>query len=406
MVNYLRTELKKIWQTEKRLQMSSKKKILYICDVPEWAGSTLSLRELISSVRDVITPIVIVPQKNEVYDYFISLGVECHQFRYFLVYFGAAHRFSVRYCLKYLLQIIKIFINILVAFKVAIKFKKEDITIVHTNTSAIDIGFLISRLLHAKHIWHIREMLNMFNDARFTLFSYRCLKWKIGHSDVIVFISNAVKQHWAIHGSAQQVVMGDAVRSKYDVCYEPLKESFYISGAACLCDFKGMDYIVENFCKNKKSIRGEKLVLFGKCTDSYRQKLLSISEKYNQSEQIVFIGAVQQEELKYYLSHALAFLQCSKIEGLGRTTIEAMFYGCPVIARDNGGSLDFVINDVTGLLFHTENDFMNKLNEVVEKDMSQIIQNAQRLVCERYNLEEYGERIMSVYNQVMFVYRG
>ncbi len=52
------------------------------------------------------------------------------------------------------------------------------------------------------------------------------------------------------------------------------------------------------------------------------------------------------------MSRAIAFLMCSENEGLGRVSIEAMFYGCLVIGRNSGGTKDFVFDGKTGLLFN------------------------------------------------------
>ena len=101
------------------------------------------------------------------------------------------------------------------------------------------------------------------------------------------------------------------------------------------------------------------------------------------------------------MANATAFLQCSLIEGLGRTVIEAMFYGCPVIARNNGGTVDFVSDGKNGFLFDTEEDCIEKIKYVVSNDVSSIIHKAQETAKEGFAIEDYGMKLEKIYNAVL-----
>lgn len=65
---------------------------------------------------------------------------------------------------------------------------------------------------------------------------------------------------------------------------------------------------------------------------------------------IKFLPLMDKTALKYYLSHAKAFLFPS-LEPFGIAPVEAMAAGCPVIAFAEGGSLDYIQPRQNGLLF-------------------------------------------------------
>lgn len=69
-------------------------------------------------------------------------------------------------------------------------------------------------------------------------------------------------------------------------------------------------------------------------------------------------------------------------EGLGRVTIEAMFYGCLVVARHTGGTLEFLKNGYNGLYFDNDEQLSKILINVSNKTPIEIISNAQK-ICNR-----------------------
>ena len=101
------------------------------------------------------------------------------------------------------------------------------------------------------------------------------------------------------------------------------------------------------------------------------------------------------------MSGATAFLMCSENEGLGRVTVEAMFYGCPVIARNTGGTLDFIEDKVTGLLFSDLGSCVEAMKIVAGGDTTDMVGRAQRFAVGHFSEENYGSALMDVYKRVL-----
>ena len=123
------------------------------------------------------------------------------------------------------------------------------------------------------------------------------------------------------------------------------------------------------------------------------------AQKYDCVDSIVFSPC--QKDVKPYFSNAKAFIMASTNEGLGRVTAEAMFYGCPVIAKDSGGTKDFIEDKKTGYLFQTEDDCAELMQMVCRYPQDSLILRAQDFVKRNLSMEVYGPRIMEVYNSVM-----
>lgn len=126
------------------------------------------------------------------------------------------------------------------------------------------------------------------------------------------------------------------------------------------------------------------------------KNIKDIIKEYNCEDSIVFLG--RTNEVKKYMSKATAFMMTSLNEGLGRTTVEAMFYGCPVVARNSGGTVEFVRNNENGLLFNNIEECVADMKRTASEDMSEISHNAQTFAAEHFSEENYGNKIYQIYN--------
>ena len=100
------------------------------------------------------------------------------------------------------------------------------------------------------------------------------------------------------------------------------------------------------------------------------------------------------------MEKATAFLMTSVNEGLGRVTIEAMFYGCLVVARHTGGTLEFLKNGYNGLYFDNDEQLSKILIKVSNKTPIEIINNALKFAIENFSEERYGVRIKRLYSSL------
>ena len=372
--------------------------VVFVTDISDWGGSTLSLKDMLPSMKDYIDPIVLVYSKGDVYDYMVSQNIEVYvvpyEFDYFII-----NKCRYKRPLQHVYRLLKHQLLIEKGLRAVLPILiNREIDIVHSNTSAIDFGYYLSRKLHAKHVWHVREMLPLFNNARI-IGGLRSLKKQMEDSDKLIFISKACRDFWDIScDENKKTVIGDAVRSKADTIYCKEKKKFILFCSQGLTAYKGTDVAIRTFGKSSLPSKGYRLKMIGLCDPDYKNELTQIAREFDIERNIDYLGRRDSNEIRCYMRDAAAFIQPSKMEGLGRTTIEAMFYGCPVVARNCGGTLDFVENDKTGYLWNTEEECSSLLEKVSIEDNEDLILKAQKYVVEKYSIEGYAPQILEVYN--------
>ena len=378
-----------------------KKSVVYVTDIPHWAGSTLSLKDMLLSLREYFNPIVLVYAKGEVYEYMVSQGIEVYVVPYDYNYLLARDNVVIKF-LHHVARSLRHWLLLKKGLRIALPIlRSRDISLVHSNTSAVDFGYHLSRKLHAKHVWHVREMLPLFNKARI-IGGLEHLKRQMSRSNKLIFISKACRDYWNINCEENKIcVVGDAIRSKTDTVYVKEKKKYILFCSQRLTAFKGADVAIRAFGNGLLPSKGYRLKLIGTCDSSYKIELDRIAQELKIEGIIDFLGRMESSEVRGYMQDAAALIQSSKMEGLGRVAIEAMFYGCPVVARNCGGTLDFVEDGKTGYLWNTEEECAALLDKVSMGENEDIILKAQRLVAEKYSIEGYASQMMEVYNTLL-----
>ena len=156
---------------------------------------------------------------------------------------------------------------------------------------------------------------------------------------------------------------------------------------------------IDAFGKSGLWKEGIRLLYVGNCFEETAAEIRDVAKAYGCEDAVVFSHS--QEDVKPFFFHAKAFIMASTHEGLGRVTAEAMFYGCPVIAKDSGGTVDLVKDGVTGYLFQTSDECAALLRQVCHTTPESMIRHAQRFVVDNMSVEAYGPRVMEVYRAVL-----
>lgn len=371
--------------------------VLYVCHAPNTlGGAVLSLVNLIDSVRNFVYPIVLVGAKGAVYDFLKQRGItcivipfkdniaKCNSFVEIVKYIPKLyyHKYINNKCLK----------------KISLIPELESVRIVHSNSSVITVGADIAKKLSCKHVWHLRE----FQDIDFCikpLEGWKNLKRQILNADAVIAITKAVYSHFELDNNRNSYCIWDAVRSQNEALYDLNKEKYFLFCAADLCKAKGTGFAIKAFGESKLALQGYKLLLVGNTVKSDLDELKQIEKFYGIEQAVEYLG--YSKDIKSYMAKATAFLMCSLNEGLGRVTVEAMFYGCPVIARSSGGTLELITNGVNGFFFSTIEECALLMNKVVSENVNDVILNAQQYAIQHFSEEVYGQEIMNVYYRVL-----
>lgn len=113
-------------------------------------------------------------------------------------------------------------------------------------------------------------------------------------------------------------------------------------------------------------------------TPNYTEELNIIIEKNKLHDRVKMVGHCRDMAAAYLLSDIVVSASSSEPEAFGRVSIEAMAMGKPILATAHGGSLETVVDDVTGWLVEPA-DF---------QAMARALEKA--LTLDKAVLEEYG----------------
>lgn len=372
--------------------------VVYVCIDPTLGGSSKSLFDMIQSVKEQVCPVVLFPQDGEAFDFFMNHGIECYIHPFVFLHKFKQNRFADVWRRPWRwYPIKKRRIDIGCALYLKLKLMGRRVDIVHSNTSPNDVGVYLARFFRAKHVWHVRECLD--DHAQFQMYGGReRLIRKINNADARIAISSYVRNHWEMV-ERNTYLIHDAICSKDDsVCLFP-KEKYVIFVSYNLTEAKGSRVAIKAFGLSKLVNEGYRMVLMGNCKADYQTSLMATAEEFQCGSGIVFLPC--QSNVKPFFEKASAMIMASKYEGLGRVTVEAMFYGCPVIAHASGGTLDVVQDRKTGYLFNDIEDCARLLRHVCLTNQEEVALHAQEYAVDNFSMDTYGARILNVYHSLL-----
>lgn len=140
---------------------------------------------------------------------------------------------------------------------------------------------------------------------------------------------------------------------------EENKEEFYLT-ACRLVPYKKTKLIVEAF----NEMKDKNLLVIGDGEDYESIKKIA-------KENITLLGYQEFEEMIKYMQKAKAFVYAA-IEDFGIVPIEAMSCGTPVIALDDGGTAETVVDGLTGVHFkkQTKEDIIDAVRRFENMDFN------------------------------------
>lgn len=223
--------------------------------------------------------------------------------------------------------------------------------VIYTNTSVVSIGYQIAKQLHIPHVWHIRE----FGDLDFNLIYYSGrveIERKVNDSERTIFASLSLKNHWSTQNSSQQVVVYNGIMKDNDK--ENQSRSFPVQKVrigllGSIVQGKGQHVAIQAFASLVKVLPSCELYFFGDPDGEYLNSLKRLVNKLQLNEKININGFTNDKNFIYSNLHVV--LSCSTMEAFGRTIVEAMGYGIPVIANASGGVLEIIDHRINGLLY-------------------------------------------------------
>ena len=228
----------------------------------------------------------------------------------------------------------------------------RDFDLYYTNERMTCAGAYLARLRGRPHIWHARSFGREMRTW-FPPFWYR----RMGrYADRIALVSQALYEDFARHLPPDKLrrVYNGLEPSVYAWDERRAHTGFRLLLAGRITPAKGqedavraLDILVHQYRIDARlSIAGKAPDYEG---DRYISRLRALVKRLGLTDRVRFLGEVS--DLRAVRAETDAELNCSWREPFGRTTVEALMAGLPVVGSGAGGTAEIIRNGETGLLY-------------------------------------------------------
>ena len=380
-------------------------KILYFIHDNKKGGAAQSFLDMIRGVMQFHDVVVFTPHaRGYIPDRLEEMGVEHHHSRYYwweIAKTGNPILDAIRFQLYKILNVY----NCIEARRLAPKIRRMDIDIIHSNSSTINIGELVSEITGIDHVWHLREL----GLPEYPLYPVRkkdSLDTVIRRGDSsYIAISEYAKRFFSkyVNDINRIYVVYNGISSAYDYkkdIHEYGKDeiSFLISGN--YCEEKGqIDVAHAAEVLVARGVTSFKIYMAGRGDFAEVKKCLS--EK-GLEDYVVFCGLV--DDMLSLRKKCDVEIVASKTEAFGRVTVEAMRASNPVIGSNTGGTTELIADGITGFLYKykDDNDLADCMKRFIDNPglISEMGQRAYAWSVDKFTSEENVRKILELYKSI------
>ncbi len=278
----------------------------------------------------------------------------------------------------------------------------------YSNSSVIPLGWPLSKRLRLPHVWHLREFIDL-DFGYTTALGWTATRRLFARADATLCVSRAVQNHLVPQPRPRDVVIYEGVgtreqlrsRARSGEAYPPVGASqpFRFVLVGMLQANKGQTLAIQSLAALRTLGHHARLTLVGGGPD---QSLRELAASLGISDHVEFTGHLADPAPVVLASHAS--LMFSRAEAFGRTTVEAMSLGRPVVALRRGASPELIADGVTGLLCDATpaaaSAAMARL--VSSRDLAASLGRAAAHASQQYCNETYAdamERVFAQFNQ-------
>lgn len=166
---------------------------------------------------------------------------------------------------------------------------------------------------------------------------------------------------------------------------------------------KGYPLVIKAMGELVKQGKEVRHLLIGTVTPEEKVYINHLIEDNQLADHIILTGYVSDDNLPAYYALADVFVMPSKKEGFGIVYIEAAWYGLQVIAGNEDGSKEAVLNGKMGILVnpHLQEEIYNAmLSSIGFKKNLQKTDYNRRLIDEHFSLEKMRRRLEDLIEKV------
>ena len=163
--------------------------------------------------------------------------------------------------------------------------------------------------------------------------------------------------------------------------------------------YKGYDLVIKAIPKLLEQFPTLTYLIAGKADQLEKKRIDTLIADLNLEKHVILVGFLPDEELTDHFLLADVFVMPSRKEGFGIVFIEAAACGCSVIAGNQDGSVDALLNGDLGQLIDPTDQ--TAITEAIVKSLKQpktpeSAAKIQKLCLQHFNFENYQKKVVQL----------
>jgi len=382
-------------------------KVLFISHTSGRLGAEKSLLLLLKNIdRKLVEPIVVVPGPGPLKEQIHDLNIRTYNvWSPPWVRPKTAEAGSCRGIIKEMVQ------EMVAVFRLCRIISTERVAAVYTNTAVKISGAIGAFIVKKPHLWHIREIIRANPNLHSLLPEKMLFRLISKTSDIIIANSNATAAQFdgtnsngRIRVIYNAVEPGEPNKSDCLVNIGGVRSTDWIVAViGQLLERKAQDDAIRAVKIAEKEIPNMRLLVIGEGNTDYKNYLKQLASELDVVDHVIFTG--YRDDVPQILPNCRLLLVPSWNEPFGRTVIEAMAAGIPVIGANSGGLKEVIRNKASGYLVPPKNPA-----EIAEKMIylfhhpdiaKQMGAEGKKLTKENFSIQNYTESIQNAVEEVI-----
>jgi len=292
------------------------------------------------------------------------------------------------------------------------QLRRWAVDVVLTNTSVVAVGALAASLLRKPHIWHLHEYGKEDHGLSFDLGFSLSSKLMARLSAFVIVNSRALERFYSRYIPQSQLRMiyqavnvqersgAEQVPKTKSARDASLHKVVLVGGIE---EGKGQTEAVRALGHLKSQGVQVELSLVGTGGPADLERVKSAVSGCGLEEQVRFTGQVHDPGP--IVKDSDIALMCSRSEAFGRSTIEAMKLGKPVVGARAGATPELIRENFNGLLYAPGDhlDLAQKIKFLIDNPevARQMGENGRRWAQEEFTVEKYAGKVLQVLQEAV-----
>lgn len=230
-------------------------------------------------------------------------------------------------------------------------------------------------------------------------------KMSVCLSDALIVLSDTISKYFKDTYNKDTIIIKNGININDRIEANLITDRFgldfssYYLALGRMVPEKGFHYLIDAYLKLNTDI---KLVIAGELTNS--EYCIKLKEQAKNNQNIIFTGFVDGDVKQELFSNAFAYVIPSDLEGMSISLLEALSYGCHVLASNIPENTNIYDEEIS---FFEKGDVDSLVDALqIIKPHSEELKNKQISFIEKhYNWKQIVEETTDIYIKVMGIER-